>query len=209
MADWDENSERLRQNLEQVLSEIQRCSRGERSRPSFEDARQWHLGIMNGLVAKKPEYVGRFRGEPGLERLGVRVGASLGVTAGEVHACLVRFEEELQQRLAVWDGVVPVGGRPNAEQLNGVLELCAWAHSEWVRIHPFANGNGRTARLWANRLALRYGLPPFIRLRPRPNHGYDSAGEASMKGEWQKTTEVFRQLLIQFIEEQIDLSKIK
>jgi hypothetical protein len=64
------------------------------------------------------------------------------------------------------------------DQLAAIVDLCAWAHAEWVRIHPFANGNGRTARLWANCLAMRYGLPPFIRLRPRPNSGYAAAAKA-------------------------------
>lgn len=49
-----------------------------------------------------------------------------------------------------------------------MLTLCAYAHGEWIRIHPFANGNGRTARLWANWCALRYGVPPFVKLKPRP-----------------------------------------
>ena len=66
------------------------------------------------------------------------------------------------------------------DQLDAVLDLCAWAHAEWVRIHPFANGNGRAARLWANFIAVRYGLPPFVRLRPRPDGGYAEAGMKAM-----------------------------
>ncbi|MFP5232432.1 MAG: Fic family protein [Acidobacteriota bacterium] len=56
-------------------------------------------------------------------------------------------------------------------------------HAEWIRIHPFANGNGRTARLWANLVAMRYGLPPSIRLRPRPNLGYREAPARAMHGD--------------------------
>jgi hypothetical protein len=70
-----------------------------------------------------------------------------------------------------------------------------------VRIHPFANGNGRTARLWANFLATRYGLPPFVRLRPRPDDGYADAGINAMKGDWKPTAIVFRRLLEHFAEE--------
>lgn len=51
------------------------------------------------------------------------------------------------------------------------------------------------ARLWANCVALRYGLPPFVRLRPRPDGGYGTAGEASMKGDWQPTAVLFRRML--------------
>ena len=29
--------------------------------------------------------------------------------------------------------------------------------ADWIRIHPFANGNGRTARMWANAIFMRYG----------------------------------------------------
>jgi len=85
---------------------------------------------------------------------------------------LTRFEAKLQTLVAELDALLPVGQEPDADQLAAIVDLCAWAHAEWVRIHPFANGNGRTARLWANSLAMRYGLPPFIRLRPRPNAGY-------------------------------------
>ena len=70
-----------------------------------------------------------------------------------------------------------------------------------VRIHPFANGNGRTARLWANFLALRYGLPPFIRLRPRPDDGYGDAGNEAMRGNWEPTAAVFRRMLTRFLDD--------
>jgi hypothetical protein len=65
-----------------------------------------------------------------------------------------------------------------------------------VRIHPFANGNGRTARLWANYVLMRYGLPPIVRLRPRPDGGYGVAGAAAMDGDWEPTVAVFRKLLL-------------
>jgi Fic family protein len=64
-----------------------------------------------------------------------------------------------------------------------------------VRIHPFANGNGRTARLWANFIAMRYGLPPFVTLRPRPGDDYGAAAAAAMDGDWRPTERVFRKLL--------------
>ncbi len=65
----------------------------------------------------------------------------------------------------------------------------------------FANGNGRTARLWANFIAVRYGLPPFVRLRPRPDEGYSEAGIKAMQGDWEPTAIVFRRLLNRFLEE--------
>jgi hypothetical protein len=70
-----------------------------------------------------------------------------------------------------------------------------------VRIHPFANGNGRTARIWANAVLMRYGLPPVVRLRPRPDGGYRDAGVAAMSGDWRPTAAVFRRMLAESLAE--------
>lgn len=42
------------------------------------------------------------------------------------------------------------------------LELAALLHYKFVRIHPFDDGNGRTARLLMNYVLLKMGLPPVI-----------------------------------------------
>jgi hypothetical protein len=89
----------------------------------------------------------------------------------------------------------------DAEQLAAVIDLYAWGHAECARIHPFANGDGRTARLWANSLAVRYGLSSFTRLRPGPNAGYGDAGAKSMQGDWKPTAVVFRRLVSDFLAE--------
>lgn len=41
-----------------------------------------------------------------------------------------------------------------------VLELAAWTHAEFVRIHPFADGNGRTSRLIMNYQLIAHGFLP-------------------------------------------------
>ncbi|MFH1065261.1 MAG: Fic family protein [Nanoarchaeota archaeon] len=42
------------------------------------------------------------------------------------------------------------------------IELAAFAHHELVRIHPFADGNGRVARLLCNLILMSRGFPPII-----------------------------------------------
>ena len=43
------------------------------------------------------------------------------------------------------------------------IELVAWTHAEFVRIHPFIDGNGRTSRLLMNyQLMLHDFLPVSI-----------------------------------------------
>jgi Fic family protein len=199
VPDWDADSPELRRNLKRILDEI--VERAEkREIPTVELARRWQRLFMQGLKAE-PRYVGAFRGEPGLERTGVKIGRFRGSPAARVGDELKDFEKVIQAAVAELDRNIPVGQKLTPDQLDAVLDLCAWAHAEWVRIHPFANGNGRTARLWANFIALRYGLPPFVRLRPRPDGGYSEAGMKAMQGDWEATAIVFRRLLARFLEE--------
>lgn len=43
-----------------------------------------------------------------------------------------------------------------------VPELAAWVHYKFVHIHPFTDGNGRTARLLMNLVLMRNGYPPAV-----------------------------------------------
>ena len=194
MPDWDQDSPRLRQNLVALLRHI-RDEAASRTRPSLPAVRGWHRDFLQGLTVPNPAAVGRFRGEPGLEGLEVEVGARRGVASQGVPAALAEFERMLQRAVTRLDALLPPGAALDADRLAAVLDLCAWTHAEWIRIHPFLNGNGRTARLWANSLAMRYGLPPFVRLRPRPDRGYEDAAEAAMEGRWQPLATVFRAML--------------
>jgi Fic family protein len=47
----------------------------------------------------------------------------------------------------------------NKTDLNPI-ELAAWTHAEFVRIHPFVDGNGRTSRLLMNYQLMLYGFLP-------------------------------------------------
>lgn len=45
------------------------------------------------------------------------------------------------------------------DQLN-LIELAAWTHAEFVKIHPFPDGNGRTSRLIMNYQLMANGFAP-------------------------------------------------
>ena len=67
---------------------------------------------------------------------------------------------------------------------------------------PFVNGHGRTARLLAAHISLRYGLPIFVTLKPRPDDvAYARAARQSMGrppafiGDHSEATAVFVHLL--------------
>ena len=182
LPDWDADSAALRANLAIVDQKIHRLAR-QSTPPGIESARSWHTVMMKGLNPGDPAYVCSFRGEPGLETVGVEVGGVRGTMPWEVEGELSRFEARLERTMTRLDSLYPNSSLDDNGR-SAVIEFAAWAHSEWVRIHPFANGNGRTARMWANLIMLRYGMPPALRLRPRPDASdYARAGAAGMYGD--------------------------
>lgn len=194
MANWDEDSPLLRTNLKLVLNKI-RASALHRDLPQVAIMCSWQAETMKGLEVPDPKFVGHLRGEPGLENVGVRIGGLFGTPAADVKRQVDVFEKQLQAEVAKLDAAYPDSASLDGNGLVAVIQLSAWAHSEWVRIHPFANGNGRTARMWANFLFMRYGLPPVVQLRPRPGGKYALAGMEGMKGIQEPTEAVFLQML--------------
>lgn len=61
---------------------------------------------------------------------------------------------EKMERLLIWYN-------EQKEKLHPV-ELAARFHFQFVYIHPFSDGNGRTARLLMNLILMQYGFPPAI-----------------------------------------------
>lgn len=78
------------------------------------------------------------------------------------------------------------------------VELASWLHNKIAQVHPFTDGNGRTARLAMNWVLLRKRFPPVI-IDVRNKEEYYRMIEAADKGD-QKPFAVFlaRQLLEQY-----------
>lgn len=173
--------------------------------PTVLAAQEWHRRLHKGIELPVSYYAGEIRNAdpryPELDGYEVRVGPLQGVPSALVPQELAAFEASAQQAVARLDAVLAVGQAPATNpDLHAVLTLCALLHGEWVRIHPFANGNGRTARLWANWAALRYALPPFVTLKPRPpGNPYAIAAAAGMQGQHQVAVAAFDQMLRRFL----------
>ena len=157
--------------------------------PTVAMARDWHRETYRGISLPVPYYAGEIRVSdptyPELFGYEVAVGTAPGRPSADVPAALARFEAGLQAVVARMDGIIPVGAQPSTiTDLHAILEVAAIAHGEWVRIQPLANGNGRIARLWVNWVAVRYGLPFFLALKPRSAIlVYAAAAAASMRGD--------------------------
>jgi Fic family protein len=75
------------------------------------------------------------------------------------------------------------------------------AHFRLVAIHPFSDGNGRTARLLMNLLLLRGGYPP-VAVRPEDRKTYlDTLEHASMREDIQPFQTFMHQRLDRTLEE--------
>lgn len=93
---------------------------------------------------------------------------------------------------------------PNAVKIPGLMkEHGEWlvaaepepvnsfdAHFRLLAIHPFADGNGRTARLLMNLLLLRGGYPP-VAVRPQDRKTYLDALEQASMSENQQPFQIF------------------
>jgi Fic family protein len=51
--------------------------------------------------------------------------------------------------------------------IDNICEYLARAHYQFIRIHPFNDGNGRIARVLTDQLAICLGLPPVVTGFPR------------------------------------------
>ena len=58
------------------------------------------------------------------------------------------------------------------------LVVAALLHGEFVKIHPFVDGNGRTARLLMNFVAMRNGYPPLVIQKEQRIEYYDALDTA-------------------------------
>ncbi|MFN0049353.1 MAG: Fic family protein [Cytophagales bacterium] len=80
------------------------------------------------------------------------------------------------------------------------LECLSYAHYEFIRIHPFNNGNGRTGRILMNIIALKFGYKP-LELYQREGDSrkiYISAMKSVDHGNYERLIDLIRKELIAF-----------
>jgi len=67
---------------------------------------------------------------------------------------------------------------------------------EFVRIHPFINGNGRTSRLLWRLMCMRLRYNPGIAIAPRPKGKYEAAMEPCMRGDYVPLTRLIFESIV-------------
>ncbi|PWU06627.1 MAG: Fic family protein [Verrucomicrobia bacterium] len=81
------------------------------------------------------------------------------------------------------------------------INLAAEAHYRLVTIHPFVDGNGRTARLLMNLILIKNGFPPAL-IRKRDRMSYITSLEKAQLG---GSKEDYYQIIYEAIERSFDI----
>lgn len=80
------------------------------------------------------------------------------------------------------------------------IELAAWTHAEFVRIHPFQDGNGRTSRLIMNYQLMSCGFLPVSIAKENRLDYYNTLDKYAAKG----ILDDFANMLAELEEAQLD-----
>lgn len=214
---WQEDDPKnlslIQSNATQLIAELRATAR-EQMLPTPRELCRWHTQLYAGCDVPVAGYVGHFRGDPSIRELvdyEVGLGARLkdgnlekmGVWARGVREEMNAVLAGLHAVFVELDARLPAAKSPStADQILEVISFAALAHGECLRVHPFANGNGRIARLLVAFICLRYGLPMFLHIKPRPeSDDYIRASRDSMGrppdfiGHHTTTTAVFAHML--------------
>lgn len=128
-------------------------------------AQEWHRTAMLPLLVDPEVLVGNFRTneQPDLQ-LSSRVVDGFDQTQwvtvdpGLVQEQLDRFIVSTNELVL---GALPGSAPTTALDTEAQLQVLAVTYSEWLRIHPFFDGNGRTAIAWSHAISARFGHDAF------------------------------------------------
>lgn len=163
-------------NHAQALELIASLAHGARS-----DLTQRHILDIHRLILQKIDYAnaGRYR------TVAVRIAGSRAIMPNPVKV------PQLMDEFIAW----------LTKARGNDLIIATDAHFRLVSIHPFIDGNGRTARLLMNLLLLQAGFPPAI-IRKEDRKRYIDSIEAGQLG---KSLDDYYTLVFESIDRSLDV----
>ena len=87
------------------------------------------------------------------------------------------------------------------------IELAAWTHAEFVKIHPFTDGNGRTSRMIMNYQLLSNGFLPVSIAKENRLEYFDALEIYAVNGDLAPFAEMIAGLEQQRLEEYISIAE--
>jgi Fic family protein len=136
---------------DKVVLEILKIGKGE-LRLSEKRIKEIHRGIMSEDDPKRALEIGKWKSEPN-EIINYRDEKISFTPPSEVPEAIHKLLDSTNANL---DGFF------RGENFLHPVKIAAKFHIEYISIHPFYDGNGRTARILNNLLLISCGLPPII-----------------------------------------------
>lgn len=149
----------------------------------------WHEQWFAGVVPV-PYYAGNCRGnEPEKPCLAQNVAVVNTVTGerlpgtpfGSVRSTLDKVLDQANRSLSK-----AVDQAETTERVRAIATSIGFAIADFIRVHPFINGNGRVSRLLWRALLAKAGLPARWGVATRPAGPYSEAMKAAMLGKKSK-----------------------
>ena len=139
---------------------------------------EWNIKNIHSLILKDidNDNAGRYRNE------NVIISGASHIPPNHV------VINELMQKL-----VVEYNNEWN--EFHPIIKACL-LHGEFVKIHPFVDGNGRTARLLLNFELLKYGYTPIIIEKTRRADYYDALDFAHTSNDYSKFIKMITEFVV-------------
>ncbi len=150
-----------------VVEQIMRMGKGE-MRLSEKRIKDIHAGIMHEDAENKKDEIGQWKKHPNhiinykSEKFNF---AAPNEVADKVHELLNWLNAELDK--------IDAGKKGAPHPLDVIFKF----HLEYLTIHPFQDGNGRTARILTNLLLISFDYPPLIIRREEKDAYYNYLGD--------------------------------
>lgn len=87
------------------------------------------------------------------------------------------------------------------------IELAAWTHAEFVRIHPFVDGNGRTSRMLMNYQLMRNGFLPVSIAKESRLEYFDTLEAYAINGDLKPFAHMIAKLEEQRLDEYLSIDR--
>ena len=101
------------------------------------------LEIHKNAFGELYDWAGKWR------TVNVTVGQLVPPEPAQIIHLMYQFIENLNFKISI------------SKTQHEVIEALVYAHYEFVRIHPFNNGNGRTGRILMNLVTMKFGYKPL------------------------------------------------
>lgn len=131
------------ENIVEAVNYIGRTLKSDSCQITLEELLEFNKMVLNGLPDEEEVIPGVFRTHP------VVVGKYRAVPYQDINYLMTEFIKFVNLEI------------PDMENLEMIIGICKAivSHVLFVMIHPFGNGNGRTARLIEFKLLLSVGVP--------------------------------------------------